>query len=123
MDDTGISRLLTATAQTLDRSLVVMELKGTLLASERPAAMKPFRKFEASAEVLMATPNAKYKALIQELPRSDGARVSEPQPLPDERKGKPLFPIVTYRNVTMQVNYGPAPLAQLPIICQMLQDV
>merc|ERR1712048_948581 len=52
----------------------------------------------------------------------DGVRVSEPQPLPENLHGKPLFPTITYRNVTVQLNYGPEPLAQMPFKCRMLND-
>ena len=58
-----------------------------------------------------ANPNANIGSLLR-----DGARVSEPHPLPGELEDKPLFPSVTYRIVTVQVNYGPAPPAQLPEI-------
>jgi len=77
MDDTSVSRLLTAIAPTLDRNYVVMELKGNLLASERSAALKRFSKFEGSAEVLMGTPNAEYKALVKELLLSEKKKKSE----------------------------------------------
>merc|ERR1712187_403977 len=50
----------------------------------------------------------------------DGKRVSEPQPLPDSLKGKTLFPTVTYRNVTLDVNFGPAPHCPLPFKCLMM---
>jgi len=32
-------------------------------------------------------------------------------------KGKLLYPVVSYRNVSLQVNFGPAPLRQLPFSC------
>merc|ERR1711879_1109494 len=47
----------------------------------------------------------------------DGVRVSQPQALPDAMKGKVLYPSVTYRNVTLQVNFGAAPLRALPFKC------
>lgn len=52
----------------------------------------------------------------------NGVRASQPQPLPESLKGKPLFPHVLYRNVTLQVHFGPAPLKPLPFKCRMLQD-
>merc|ERR1712048_129676 len=67
MDDTSVSRLLTAIAPTLKRNYVVMELKGNLVADDRAATLKRFSKFETSASVLMGEPNAEYKTLVQEL--------------------------------------------------------
>merc|ERR1712151_571883 len=67
MDDTSVSRLLTAIAPTLKRNYVVMELKGNLVATDRASALKRFSKFETRAEVLMGEPNAEYKTLVQEL--------------------------------------------------------
>ncbi|CAK0848696.1 unnamed protein product [Prorocentrum cordatum] len=51
----------------------------------------------------------------------DGVRVTEPMPLPDKLKGKPLFPHVTFRNVTVQMNFGPNPMKPLPFKCLMVQ--
>jgi len=52
----------------------------------------------------------------------DGQRISEPQALPENLQGQTLFPTITYRNVTLQVNFGSSPLAQLPFKCHMLSD-
>jgi len=51
----------------------------------------------------------------------NGERISPPQSLPERLKGKALFPHVAYRNVSVQVNFGPQPLAMLPFQCRMLQ--
>jgi len=64
-----------------------------------------------------SSPNANTVSLFR-----DGERVSEPQPLPDNLRDKALFPTITYRNVTVQLNYGPEPLAEMPFKCNMLQD-
>lgn len=52
----------------------------------------------------------------------DGKRVSKPQPLPEDLKGQALFPHVAFRNVTLQVHFGPEPMVPLPFSCRMLQD-
>merc|ERR1712032_1040330 len=39
----------------------------------------------------------------------------------DVLKGKTLFPTVTYRNITLQLNFGTKPLAPLPFQCTMVQ--
>jgi len=64
-----------------------------------------------------ASPNANTVSLFR-----DGVRVSEPQALPENLQGKPLFPTITYRNVTVQLNNGPEPLADMPFKCRMIQD-
>ncbi|CAE7804204.1 Ddx20 [Symbiodinium sp. CCMP2456] len=50
----------------------------------------------------------------------DGQRASDPQPLPEALIGKPLYPTVTYKNVSLEVNFGPAPRTSLPFTCTML---
>mmetsp|Transcript_92694 Transcript_92694/g.258181 ORF Transcript_92694/g.258181 Transcript_92694/m.258181 type:complete len:873 (-) Transcript_92694:242-2860(-) len=52
----------------------------------------------------------------------NGARISEPQALPENMRGKVLYPTVTYKNVTLKVNFGPAPLAKLPFQCRMVAE-
>lgn len=52
----------------------------------------------------------------------DGIRVSDPQPLPENLKGKALFPHVTFRHISLQLNMGPSPLKALPFQCRMLQS-
>jgi len=51
----------------------------------------------------------------------DGERISEPQPLPEHLHGQPLFPHVCFRNVTLQVSFGPLSSKPLPFKCRMLQ--
>lgn len=63
------------------------------------------------------SPNANTVSLFK-----NGTRASPPQPLPDCVKGKPLFPHVTFRNVSLQVHFGPQPLRPLPFTCRMLQE-
>lgn len=50
----------------------------------------------------------------------DGQRASDPQPLPEALVGKPLYPTVTYKNVSLEVNFGPSPRTSLPFTCNML---
>jgi len=47
----------------------------------------------------------------------NGLRVCEPQPLPPSLVGKPLYPAVAYRNISLQVNLGPCVLRPLPFKC------
>lgn len=50
----------------------------------------------------------------------DGVRASDPVPLPEVLCGQPLFPTLTYRNVSVEVNFGPTPRASLPFTCTMV---
>jgi len=50
----------------------------------------------------------------------NGVRACEPQPIPEQLRGKPLFATITYKNVTLQLNCGDTPLAPLPFKCNML---
>jgi len=52
----------------------------------------------------------------------DGRRVAKPQALPEELKGQALFPHISFRNVTVQMHFGPEPMAALPFKCRMIQD-
>jgi hypothetical protein len=51
----------------------------------------------------------------------DGEKITDPRPLPESLKGEALFPTVTYRNLSVHMNFGPAPLKDLPFKCRMLQ--
>mmetsp|Transcript_64912 Transcript_64912/g.186776 ORF Transcript_64912/g.186776 Transcript_64912/m.186776 type:complete len:595 (+) Transcript_64912:102-1886(+) len=62
-------------------------------------------------------PNAMTVSLFK-----DGVRVAAPQPIPEVLRGKTLYPTVTFKNVSVQVNWGPRPFAPLPFRCRMLQD-
>lgn len=80
---------------------------------------QPFTRDQALAVVLnldSKSPNANTISLFR-----DGARISDPQPLPDSLKGKPLFPHICFRNVTVQVNMGPEPFKALPFKCRTVQ--
>jgi len=63
------------------------------------------------------SPNAHTISLFR-----DGVRMCQPQKLPEALKGKPLFPAVTYRNLTVQVNFGAESMTKLPFSCRMVQD-
>uniref|UniRef100_A0A7S1F936 Uncharacterized protein n=1 Tax=Noctiluca scintillans TaxID=2966 RepID=A0A7S1F936_NOCSC len=52
----------------------------------------------------------------------DGVRACVPQNIPEALLDKALFPTFVYRNVSVQVNFGPTPLVALPFACRMLQD-
>merc|ERR1712194_868412 len=55
----------------------------------------------------------------------NGERASDPQALPENLHGKTLFPTITYRNVTLQLNFGPAASlssAKLPFTCRTVGE-
>merc|ERR1712139_68060 len=47
----------------------------------------------------------------------DGRRASQPQPLPEELKGKHLFPAVSFQRCTVHFNFG-SPAVALPFTCR-----
>eukprot|EP00449_Zooxanthella_nutricula_P026642 CAMPEP_0198529256 /NCGR_PEP_ID=MMETSP1462-20131121/25646_1 /TAXON_ID=1333877 /ORGANISM="Brandtodinium nutriculum, Strain RCC3387" /LENGTH=808 /DNA_ID=CAMNT_0044259097 /DNA_START=1 /DNA_END=2423 /DNA_ORIENTATION=+ len=63
-----------------------------------------------------ASPNANTVSLFK-----DGVRASQPQALPEALRGKALYPALTFKNVTVQYNFGPA-LAPLPFACRSVSD-
>merc|ERR1712151_759295 len=63
------------------------------------------------------SPNAFTVSLFK-----NGERVCQPQPIPENLKGKPLFPTITYRNITFEANFGPTVTKPLPFTCRMVQD-
>lgn len=52
----------------------------------------------------------------------NGVRACQPQALPEALQGKALYPTVTFKNITLHYNFGPAPIASLPFRCNMVQD-
>merc|ERR1712217_528576 len=52
----------------------------------------------------------------------DGQRLCDPQAIPEGLVGKALFPTLTYRNLTLQLNFGPHPKIALPFKCRMIKD-
>mmetsp|Transcript_73122 Transcript_73122/g.169568 ORF Transcript_73122/g.169568 Transcript_73122/m.169568 type:complete len:858 (-) Transcript_73122:151-2724(-) len=52
----------------------------------------------------------------------NGARISEPQPLPECLRGKALFPAVSFKGAALRMNFSGPPLKALPFSCRMLQD-
>lgn len=52
----------------------------------------------------------------------DGQRATEPIQLPEEMKGKTLYPTVNYKNLSLEVDFGPVPRVALPFTCHMLQQ-
>lgn len=87
---------------------------------KRSRCSEKFRRDQTVALLLNldeGSPNAHTVSLFRE-----GQRVSEPQKLPEEMRGKALYPTLTYKNVTVHVNFGPVARIPLPFSCRMIQD-
>merc|ERR1712125_202101 len=52
----------------------------------------------------------------------NGNRACEPVALPEALVGQTLYPHVSYRNVSLQVNFGPHLLEELPFKCRTVQQ-
>eukprot|EP00929_Paragymnodinium_shiwhaense_P118696 TRINITY_DN90614_c0_g1_i1.p1 TRINITY_DN90614_c0_g1~~TRINITY_DN90614_c0_g1_i1.p1 ORF type:complete len:956 (+),score=362.14 TRINITY_DN90614_c0_g1_i1:57-2870(+) len=50
----------------------------------------------------------------------DGKKATESYKLPEALVGQALYPQVNYRNCSVQVNFGPVPLKELPFKCRTL---
>jgi len=82
--------------------------------------LQKFAKDQVFAVVVNLDPSSKVANTISLF--RDGQRIGEPHALPESLIGKTLYPTVTYRNVTLRVNFGPTPRAALPFVCRMLSD-
>jgi len=63
-------------------------------------------------------PNANTISLFK-----NGKRVSPPQPLPASLKDKGLYPLITFKNVTLNYNFGPSVMVPLPFKCRTVNEV
>merc|ERR1712194_922343 len=52
----------------------------------------------------------------------DGVRATAPLKLPEHMQGKPVFPHVTFKGVSIHVNFGPNVMTALPFTCRAVQD-
>jgi hypothetical protein len=82
----------------------------------KPTALK-HHVFGVLLNLNPAAPNANTISLF-----FDGNRASPPMPLPESMKGKVLYPVMSYKNLTLNVNFGPQPAKSLPFVCRMLED-
>lgn len=81
------------------------------------AGFQPFQVLGVLLNLDLESPNANTISLF-----CDGVRKCRPHPLPECLRGKSLFPIVNYKNVVLQVNFGPIPIVPLRFSCRMLAD-
>jgi len=80
---------------------------------------KKFGKDEVMGVVLNLDPESPNANTVQLF--KDGIQASKPLKLPASLQGVPLYPHVTYRNVTLQVNFGSEPMQPLPYKCRLWQ--
>jgi len=64
-----------------------------------------------------SSPNANTVSFFK-----NGKRAGAPQAVPDNLRGKTLFPTIAFKNVTVQVNFSSQPRVPLPFVCRMVQD-
>lgn len=86
---------------------------------QKNLASQRFSRDQILAVLLNVDPSSPNKHTVSLF--RDGARISEPQPLPEALRGKTLYPHVAFRNVSLQVHFGPEPLMPLPFRCRSLQ--
>jgi len=85
---------------------------------KKAVCTEKFGREQAVAIVLNLDPKSPNKNTVAMY--KDGHRICPPQPLPESLVGKPLYPHVAFRNVSLQVHFGPTPIKALPFNCRML---
>jgi len=63
------------------------------------------------------SPNANTISLF-----CQGQRIALPKAIPESMRGQALYPSVTYRGVTLRVNFGPTPWAPMPFTCHTVSE-
>jgi len=101
---------------------ICFDAEGALVHNKRKTkACDKFSPADAVLTVLLnldqSSANANTISLFK-----DGQRACAPQPLPDSLIGKTLYPALTFRNVTVHYNFGPALSTPLPFSCRTLQE-
>merc|ERR1712187_248202 len=81
--------------------------------------LKKFGGRDTTVAVLLnrdkRSPNANTISLFV-----NGQRACQPQALPEGLQGKALFPAVTFRSMTVHMNFADEPLEALPFKCRMI---
>jgi len=114
---------------TADSSLIMGEAEGSVCFESDGAFLHAKKRTQVSSKyarddvlsVLLnldeKSPNANTVSLFK-----NGARASQPQPLPEALKGQTLYPAVSFKSMTLHVNFGNDPMVALPFQCRMVQD-
>lgn len=87
---------------------------------QREGKGQPFGRDQIVAVLLnleKKSPNSNTISLFR-----DGERMTRPLPLPECLQGKPLFPVVNFKNTSVQVNFG-SPIWPLPFKCTPMQEM
>lgn len=79
LDDMSVRRMLHAVAPLQQRSFIVMEVRGNLLADLRKEALERFSSFKKVAQVLVGEPTADFKSHVQELILTQKQKESDAQ--------------------------------------------
>jgi len=100
------------------------DLEGNVVSSGSRAGSAKSRKPVLAREVVavllnldQSSPNFNTISLFR-----NGERVSKPTKLPEQMQGRPLFPTLNFKGVSVQVNFRPEPLTPLPFRCLSLQE-
>lgn len=88
--------------------------------TRRKVSQRPFRHEQVLAVLLNLDQSCSDVNTVSLF--CDGWRVCEPQKIADGLLGKPLFPTITFKNMTLYTNFGPTPRKPLPFKCRMLRD-
>merc|ERR1719443_1341051 len=101
---------------------VCFDSDGAFIADGKRTAIATakFQRDEVVAVVLNLDPTSENKNTVSLF--RDGVRVSPPQLLPESLHGKTLYPAISFKCMSVQLNFGPVQLRALPFNCRTVQE-
>jgi len=85
-----------------------------------PRVVQKFARDQGMAVVLNLDPKSPHANTISLF--TNGVRACKPQKLQENLIGKPLFPHISYRHMSVMVNMGKKPFTKMPFVCRMVAD-
>mmetsp|Transcript_43048 Transcript_43048/g.77141 ORF Transcript_43048/g.77141 Transcript_43048/m.77141 type:complete len:822 (-) Transcript_43048:111-2576(-) len=88
--------------------------------SKVPRVVQKFGRDQGMAVVLNLDPKSPHANTISLF--KEGVRACKPQKLPESLIGKPLFPHISYRHMSVMVNFGKKSVTKMPFQCRMVNE-
>ncbi|CAE7405945.1 Hnrnpu [Symbiodinium pilosum] len=85
-----------------------------------PRVVQKFARDQGMAVVLNLDPKSPHANTISLF--TNGVRACKPQKLPENLIGKPLFPHISYRHMSVMVNFGKKAFTKMPFVCRTIAD-
>jgi hypothetical protein len=105
-----------------DEQSISFDMDGTILYNKKksPGGSKFGRDDYASVVLNLDSKSPNFQTISLFV---NGVRASQPHPLPEKLKGVHLFPHVSFKNLTVHVNFGPTSCKSLPFTCKTIQEL